>query len=233
MIQLFWSRYLNSSYRFYWRSMGLCYVNPSFSQLTRVLTKIALEGARLVLGTPDWGTTEEHAYWRRLLDCMTLGGTELPDGPIYVPEDSRETTPAPKWDSFLSIAGGSLNPLPVSGLDQEVLKELMAENRGLTLLDLKKRSEYFSVITTSGECFNEHETPTVPTPLADTDDHLSEIASSILPVDPEVLTLRHRAFPAQLLMEEEDLGETTPSRSHDQAVFSMRTRWPRRSGTWH
>ena len=35
-----------------WRSMRLCYPNPPFSQLARVLTKIALKGARVVLCTP-------------------------------------------------------------------------------------------------------------------------------------------------------------------------------------
>ena len=49
--------------------------------------------------------------------------------------------PAPEWGSFLSIVDGSLNPVPVSDLNQLVLKELMAETRGFTLLDLKKKSE--------------------------------------------------------------------------------------------
>ena len=71
--------------------MRLCYANPPFSQLAKVLTEIAVEGARVVLYTPDWGTTWEHAYWRRLLDRMTVGRTKLPNGPIYVPEDSQET----------------------------------------------------------------------------------------------------------------------------------------------
>ena len=57
--------------------------------------------------------------------------------------------------------------------------------------------------------------------MADVDDHLSEIASSIPPVDPEVLTLKHNAFLVQLLMEEVDLGGPTPNASHDHAVFSM------------
>ena len=52
MMQLYCSRYLNNAYRFYWRSMGLCYANPPFSQLAKVLTKIALIGARVVLCTP-------------------------------------------------------------------------------------------------------------------------------------------------------------------------------------
>ena len=155
MRQLYCSWYLNNAYRFYWRWMGLCPSNPPFSQLAKVLTKIALEGARVMLCTPDLATTGEHAYWRRLFNRMTVGRTELPNGPIYVPEDFQETMPAPEWGSFLSIVDGSLSPVPVSDLDGVVLKELMAENRGLTLLDLKKRSEYSSVTTTSGECSDE------------------------------------------------------------------------------
>ena len=52
MMQLYCSRYLNNAYRFYWRSMRLCYPNPPFSQLAKGLTKIALKGARVVLCTP-------------------------------------------------------------------------------------------------------------------------------------------------------------------------------------
>ena len=86
---------------------------------------------------------------------MTVGRTELSNGPIYLPEDSQETMPAPEWGSFLSIVDGSLDPIPVSDLDLVVLKELMAENRVLTLLDLKKRSQYSSVTTTNGGCSDE------------------------------------------------------------------------------
>ena len=130
--------------------------------------------------------------------------------------------PAPEWGSFLSIVDGALNPVPLSDLDQVVRKELMAENKGLTLLDLKKRSEYSSVTTTSGEYPDEPETPAVTTPLADADNRLSDIASVIPPVNPEVVTLKHSAFLVQLLMVEVDLGESTPGGSHDHAVFSMR-----------
>ena len=221
MMRLYCSRYLNNAYRLYWKSMGLCYANLSFSQLARVLTKITLEVTRVVLCSPGWGTTGEHAYWRRLLDRMTVRRTELPNGPIYVPEESQETMPAPEWGSFLSIVDGSLNPVPVSHLDQVVPKELMAENRGLTLLDLKERDDYSSVATTSGECSDEQETPAVSTPLADADDRLNDIASAIPPVDLEMVTLTHGAFLAPLLMDEVDLGESTHGGSHDHAVFSV------------
>ena len=175
----------------------------------------------MILCTRDWGTIGEHAYWRRLLDRMTVGRPELPNSPIYAPEDSQETMPAPEWGSFLSIVYGSLNPVLVSDLDQVVRKELMAENRGLTLLDFKTGSEYSSVTTTRGECSDEQETPAVSTPLADADDRLSDIASAIPPVDPEVLTLKHSAFLAQLLTDEVHLGESTHGGPLDHAIFSM------------
>ena len=40
----------------------------------------------------------------------------------------------------------------------------------------------------------------------------------------ELLTLRHSAFLAQLLIDEVDLGESTHGGSHDHAVFSMQAR---------
>ena len=218
-MQLCCSHCLNNAYRFYWRRMRLCYANQLFSQLAKALTTIALEGARVILCTPDWGTTGEHTYWRGLLDLMTVGRTKLPDGPICVPEDSQDTMPASECGGFLSIVDGSLSAVPVSHLVQVVLKELIAEKRGLTLLDLKKRSGYFSVTTTSGDCSDEQKTPAVSTPLAD--DRLSDIASAIPPVDPAVLTLKHSAFLAQLLMDEVHLGEPPHGRSHDHAAFSM------------
>ena len=132
----------------------MCYTNSPFSQLAEVLTEFTLEVARVILCTPD---------------------SVLPNGPIYVPEHCQETMPAPKWGSFLSIVDGSLNPLPVSDLDKVGLKDLMAEKRGLTLLDLKKRSEYSSVTTTSIEWSDEQESPAVSTPLADAEHHLSNI----------------------------------------------------------
>ena len=43
----------------------------------------------------------------------------------------------------------------------------------------------------------------------DADDQLSGIASSIPPVDPSCVELKHSAFLAQLLLEEVDLGSTS------------------------
>ena len=138
IMHLYCSKHLNDAFRFFWKAIGLAYANPPFSLLAKVLTKIAYEGGRVVMCTPDWGCSGEHAYWRPLLDRMTVGRVQLCDGAIYVPEDSDTAMQTPEWASFLSIADGSHNLVPLCDLDQVLLKEVMAENRGLTLFDLKK-----------------------------------------------------------------------------------------------
>ena len=158
--------------------------------------------------TPDWGCSGEHAYWRRMLDRMTVGRVQLPDGPIYVPEDSDTAMEAPEWASFLSIVDGSLNPVPLCDVDQVLLKEVMAENRGLTLSDLKNRSpEHLSATLTECESPDGYLEPAAL--KEDADDQLSEIASTIPPVDPSCVDLKHSAFLAQLLLEEVDLESTS------------------------
>ena len=135
----------NNAYASHWRSTEICSANPPFFHLAKVLTTSALQGAKVVLCSPDWGLTGEDTYcvnWRRLWNHMTLGKTEFPDSPIHVSEHCDDTTPAPDWGTFLSIADGPLNYLPISDLHHGALKQLMSHNRGLSLLELKKRSTY-------------------------------------------------------------------------------------------
>ena len=208
IMQLYCSKQLNNAYHFFWKAMGVAYANPPFSLLTKVLNKIANEGGRVVMCTPDWNCSGEHAYWRRMLHRMTVRRVHLPDGPTYVPEDSDTAMQAPEWARFLSIVDGSLNPVPLCDLDQVVLKEVMAENRGLTLSDLKNRSpEHLSATLTGCESPNGYLEPAAV--KEDADDKLSEIASTISPVDPNCVDLRHSAFLTQLLLEEVELEPTS------------------------
>ena len=87
-MQLFCSKHLNKAFSFCWKAMGLVYANPPFALLAKVLTKIVDEGGRVVLCTRDWGCSGKHTYWRQLMDRMTVGRVQLPEGPSYVPEDS-------------------------------------------------------------------------------------------------------------------------------------------------
>ena len=115
---------------------------------------------------------------------------------------------APEWASSLSIVDGSLNPVPLCDLDQVLLKEVMAENCGLPLSDLKKRSlEHLSATLTGCESPDGDLEPATVKDGAD--DQLSEIASFIPSVDPSCVELKHSAFLAQLLLEEVDLESTS------------------------
>ena len=64
--------------------------------------------------------------------------------------DSDAALQAPEWASFLSTVDGSLNAVPLCDTDQVLVKEVMAENRGLILLDLKKPSAEHSSATLTG-----------------------------------------------------------------------------------
>ena len=89
-----------------------------------------------------------------------------------------------------------------------LLKEVMAENRGLTLYDLKNRfPEHLSATLTGCESPDNFLEPTAV--KEDADDQLSEIASTIPSVDPSCVDVKHSAFLAQLLLEEVDLESTS------------------------
>ena len=208
IMQLYWSKDSNNAFRFFWKAIGLAYASPPLSPLAEVLTQIAYEGRRVVMCTPGWGCSGEHTYWRRLLDQMTVRRVQLPDGPIYAPEDSDTAMQAPAWDSFLSILDRSLNPVPLCDLDKVLLKDVMAENRCLTLFDLKKRSpEHLSATLTGCESPDGDLEPAAL--KGDADNQFSEIASSIPPVDPSCVEVEHSAFLAQLPLEKVDLESTS------------------------
>ena len=89
-----------------------------------------------------------------------------------------------------------------------LLKEVMAENRGLTLSDLKIRSpEHLFATLTGCESPDGYLEPAAV--KEDADDRVSEIAGTIPPVGPSCVVVKHSAFLAQLLLEEVDLESTS------------------------
>ena len=55
VLDLYCRKGKNCSYKFYWPSFGMAYGSPRFSELGKVLTKVALERSRMVLCSHDWG----------------------------------------------------------------------------------------------------------------------------------------------------------------------------------
>ena len=133
---------------------------------------------------------------------------QLPDDHIYVPEDSDTAMQVPESTSLLFMVDGSLDPVPLCGLDQVLLKGVMAETRGLTLLDFKTPSpEHTSATLTGCEAYDDEiESANL---REDADDQLSEIASSIPLVDPSSVDRKHNAPLAHLSLQEVDLESTS------------------------
>ena len=100
VLHLYCSKGKNCCYKFYWPSFGMAYGDPKFSELGKVLTKLALERSRMVLCSPDWGAHGGNEYWGTLLDKLTLTSIQLPDDAIYVPLGRKTPIGKPGWGSM-------------------------------------------------------------------------------------------------------------------------------------
>ena len=139
ILDLYCSRGKNCCYTFYWPSFGMAYGNPRFSELGKVLTKVALERSRMVLCSPNWGAHGGNEYWRNLLDRLTITSVQLPDEAIYVPPDRKTPIGKPGWGSMLSVVDGSLTSITWEHVDSTLVQTIQRESDGLALWDLKDR----------------------------------------------------------------------------------------------
>ena len=112
VLDLYCRKAKNCCYKFYRPSFGMAYGNPRFSELWKVLTKVALERSRMVLCSADLRAHGGNEYWRTLLDKLTLTSIQLPDDAIYVPLGRKTPIGKPGWGSMLSVSDGSLAPVP-------------------------------------------------------------------------------------------------------------------------
>ena len=133
VLDLYCSRGKNCCYKFF----GMAYWNPRFSELGKVLTKVALERSRMVLCSPDWGAHGGNEYWRTLLDRLTITSVQLPDEAIYVPLGRKTPIGKPGWGNMLSVVDGTLTSIPWEDLDSTLVQTIQRESDGLALGDLK------------------------------------------------------------------------------------------------
>ena len=139
VLDLYCSRGKSCCYKFYWPSFGMAYGNQRFSELGKVLTKVALERFRMVLCSPDWGVHVGNEYWHTLLDKLTLTSIQLPDDAMYVPLGRKTPIGKPGWGGMLSVVDGSLAPVPWEDLDPAMVQEIQRESSGYTLDVLKSQ----------------------------------------------------------------------------------------------
>ena len=122
VLDLYCSKGKNCSYKLYWPSFGMAYGNPRFSELGKVLTKVALERSRMVLCSADRGAHGGNEYWRNLLDRLTISSVRLPDEAIYVPLGRKTPIRKPGWGSMLSVVDGGRTSIPWEDLDPTLVQ---------------------------------------------------------------------------------------------------------------
>ena len=137
VLDLYCSKGKSCCYKLYWPSFGMAYGNPRFSELGKVLTKVALKRSCMVLCSPDWGAHGGNEYWRTLLDMLTITSVQLPDEAIQVPLGRKTPIRKPGWGSMLSVVDGSLTSIPWEDLDSTLVQTIQRESNGLAAGDLK------------------------------------------------------------------------------------------------
>ena len=217
VLDLYCSKGKNCSYKFYWPSFGMAYGNPRFSELGKVLTKVALERSRMVLCSPDWGAHGGNEYWRNLLDRLTISSVRLPDEAIYVPLGRKTPIGKPGWGSMLSVVDGGLTSIPWEDLDPTLVQAIQRESDGLALGDLKDRLRPQDAVeaTPGGDEYV----------VTDTNQGTSRRS-------------RNRPFDAVLLRRDGGNREAPPGgwaapEDHERVLRSViRAAWPDREPTW-
>ena len=211
VLDLYCSKGKNCCYKFYWPSFGIAYRNPRFSELGKVLTKVALEHSRMVLCSPDWGAHGGNEYWRTLLDKLTLTSIQLPDDAIYVPLGRKTPIGKRGWGSVLSVVDRSLAPVPWEDLDPAMVQEIQRESSGFTLDVLKNQLRPRDAVETTPEghknVVSDTVAPKYPCRVSNPDVvsecGLSELPSSIHSAD----ETEHDAFFVQICVEEVENAE--------------------------
>ena len=167
VLDLHCSKGKNCCCKFYCPSFGIAYGNQRFSELGKVLTKVALERSRMILCCPGWGALGGNEYWRTLLDKLTLTSIQLPDDAIYVPLGRKTPIGQPGWRSMLSVVDGSLAPAPWEDLDPAMVQEIQRESSGYTPDVLKNQLRPRDAMeTTPGKTSTSCLTLLPPTPPA-------------------------------------------------------------------
>ena len=121
---------LNSCYAYNWHDFQLCWADPPWSHLEKMVTRAVLDRAQVVVICPDWGQTEEAAAWRPFLDRMTKVRVPIPDVPLYLPDGATSSLPAPRWGSIASLIDGNDCDILLDEPNPQVVNFLHCVSRG-------------------------------------------------------------------------------------------------------
>ena len=112
----------NSAFFYDWRKLlkdgQYIWANPPFSQLEKVLVKLALEPCPMVLVTPNW----PNCPWMRILEKLAVKQCFVPpETPIYRGDQSLKALPPPPWETIVSLIDPKVQA-KVKELDPKLVK---------------------------------------------------------------------------------------------------------------
>ena len=139
---------LNSCYAYNWHNFQLCWANPPWSHLEKMVTKAVLARAQVKLICTDRSQTREAATRRPFFNRMTKVCVPIRDVPLYLRDGATSPLPAPRWGSIASLIDGNDCEISLDELNPQVVKFLNCVNRGLTRCDLLKRYGHDTPATT-------------------------------------------------------------------------------------
>ena len=113
----------NSAFFYNWESLlkenEFLWANPPFSQLDKVLTKVALEPCKMILVTPNWPGSK----WMRILDKVAMKQSFVPpETPLYKRDSQKKALPPPPWETVVSVIDTSTARPAIDELDPKVVK---------------------------------------------------------------------------------------------------------------
>ena len=138
------------------------YANSRFCQLLRVLVKVAIDRARLVLIVPEgkkWRS--KGTKWKELLERLSVSKIILPDLPMYSQDGSEETLRKPAWRTCLYLLDGDTKPILMEELNQGEVQWVTRQSRGW------RKAKMLSKLSDHPEVKWEEQEPVVSPPTLD------------------------------------------------------------------
>jgi hypothetical protein len=121
----------NSAFFYDWRKLskedGYIWANPPFSQLDKVLVKIALEPCSMLLVTPNW----PNCAWMRVLEKLASRQSFIPaETPVYRGDASSKVLPPPPWETIVSLITPESVKINLHELDPKIVKHVQRLSKG-------------------------------------------------------------------------------------------------------
>ena len=135
----------SNAFRFDWKALhdelGPLWINPPFSRMEEVMTKVAMEPCIALIVAPDWETPTARR-WKRLLDRLSVARLDLEahEGTLFT-ADSGRALPFPPWRCSVSLVNSRANRLSAEELNERAVAWISKTSQKLSQNSLEGQLE--------------------------------------------------------------------------------------------